>query len=102
MRVVPQLDRYPRLIALVQTPPGKLAALLAFAILLFLDGESLYLEIAAIAAVLSFFPNYRRSLLSAATLYWLLVHPNWIRQGLAGKVAAAEGFTQGWGLVLAA
>ncbi len=100
MRIVPQLDRQPRLIELVQKPAGKIAISLAFAYLLRLNGESLYIELATIAAALSFFPRRRRILLTGATLYWLLVHPNLIRRSLIHSVAAAEGFTEGWGLVL--
>ena len=102
MQVVPQLDTYPRLIGLVQTPAGKIAAATAFGLLLLLNGETLFLELAAIVAVLSFFPRYRRPLISAGTLYWLLVHPNWIRQGLIRKVAEAEGLPGDWRLVLGA
>ena len=102
IRVVPQLDRCPRLAALVQTPAGKIAAALAFAVLLLLNGETRYLELGAFILAMSFFPRYRRLLLSGATLYWLILHPNWIRQGLIRKVAAVEGYADGWGLVLAA
>src|SRR5437868_1895664 len=102
MRVIPQLDAYPRLITLVQTPIGKISAITAFAFLLLLNGEPLCLELTAIVAVLSFFPKYRRPLISAATLYWLLVDQNWIRQGLIRKVASAEGVREGWGLVMGA
>ena len=91
MRVVPQLDRYPRLIALVQTPAGKIAAATAFGVLLLLNGEARYLELAAIILAMSFFPRYRRTLLSSATLYWLILHRNWIRQGVIRRVAADEG-----------
>jgi len=86
----------------VQTPIGKISAICAFAFLLLLNGEALYLELAAIVAILSFFPKYRRPLISAATLYWLLIHPNWIRQGLIRRVASDEGVGPGWGLVLGA
>jgi hypothetical protein len=102
MRIIPQLDAYPRLVCLVQTPLGKISAIIAFALLMLVNGEALYLELAAIVAVLSFFPKYRRPLLSAATLYWLLLHPNWIPQGLIRRVALAEGIREGWGLVLGA
>jgi Ca2+/Na+ antiporter len=90
------------LVALVQTPVGKIAAITVFTFLLLLNGEASYLELAVILALLSFFPGYRRPLISLATLYWLLVHPNWIREGLIRKVAAAEGYQAGWGLVLGA
>lgn len=79
---------------------GKIVAVAAFALLLRLNYAAYCLELAAVVAVLSFFPQYRRPLLSAATLYWLLVHPNWIRQGLIRTAASAEGVHEGWGLVL--
>jgi hypothetical protein len=100
VRIVPQLDRQSRLIVLVQKPTGKIAISLAFAVLLLLNGESLYIELATIAAALSFFPRQRRIMLSGATLYWLLVHPNLIRRSLIHSVAAAEGFAEGWRLGL--
>jgi hypothetical protein len=102
MRIIPQLDAYPRLVSVAQTPMGKICGITAFALLLLLNGEALYLELAAIAAILSFFPKYRRPLISAAALYWLLIHPNWIPQGLIRRVALAEGLREGWGLVLGA
>jgi hypothetical protein len=81
---------------------GKAGAITAFAVLLLLNGEAWYLELTAVVAVLTFFPKHRRPLISAATLYWLLFHPNWIRQGFIRRIALAEGVPDGWGLALAA
>jgi len=81
---------------------GKVAAIVAFAFLLMLNRVAFYLELAAIVAVLSFFPKYRRPLISAATLYWLALHATWIRQDLIRRVALDEGVGDGWWLVLGA
>jgi len=102
MRLVPQLDTYPRLVTLAQTPLGKIAATTAFGLLLVLNGEPLALEIAAIVAILSFVPAHRRVIVSAATLCWLLFHPNWIPMALIRKVAASEHLDVDFGLKLAA
>ena len=101
MRVVPQLDTYPRLVALTQTPLGKVAATVAFGVLLLLNGQPLALQIGAIVAILSFLPEYRRAIISAATLGWLLFHPNWIPLALIRKVAANEHLDAGCGVHLA-
>ncbi|HTS26276.1 MAG TPA: hypothetical protein VMH81_10415 [Bryobacteraceae bacterium] len=65
MRLVPQLDRHPKLIALIQAPAGKIAAAVLFALLLFLNGEPRFLELAAFVLAMSFLPELRRTLLSA-------------------------------------
>ena len=101
MRVVPQLDTYPRLVALAQTPLGKVAAAVAFGFLLLLNGQPLALQVGAIVAILSFLPEHRRAISSAATLGWLLFHPNWIPWALIRKVAANERLAAGFGLQLA-
>ena len=80
MRIVPQLDTHPRIVAFAETPAGKLAAVAAFALLLrlarmpFGGSTTPVVEMAAIVGILSFFPQHRRLLVSAATLYWLAFH----------------------------
>jgi hypothetical protein len=101
MRVVPQLETYSRLVSLVQTPAGKVAAAAAFGLLLLVNGQPLALEISAVVAVLSFAPEHRRVIVSAATLGWLLFHPSWIPMALIRKVAADEYLDAGFGVQLA-
>jgi hypothetical protein len=101
MRVVPQLDGYPRLVALAQTPAGKVAAAAAFGLLLLLNGQPLAVHIAAIAAILSFVPEHRRAIISVATLAWLLSQQSWIPMALIRKVAAIEHAETGFTLTLA-
>jgi hypothetical protein len=100
MRIIPQLDRNPKLVDLAQTPTGKFGLLLAFAVLLRLNAEELYLQLAALLALPSFFPRRRMALLSVGTGCWLLVHPLWKHAGVIGWVAASEGIKPGLGLVL--
>src|SRR5260370_38277081 len=100
MGVVPQLETYPRLVALVQTPAGRVAAAAAFGLLLLLNGQPLALEISAVVAILSFAPEHRRMIVSAATLAWLLFHPSWIPMALIRKVAAYEHLHAGFALEL--
>jgi hypothetical protein len=96
MKIVPQLDTYPRLIRLVQTPAGRLACLVAFALLLLLNGNPYWMELSLLSGLMGVFPRHRRKLLSLLAIYWLLRHGQaWLWPGLAGKAAAAAGLSGG-------
>jgi hypothetical protein len=109
MRIVPQLDTYPKLVAFAQTPAGKVAAVAAFAVLLrlarmpFASTKTPVVEMAAIVGILSFFPQYRRLLVSAATLFWLVFHAQPLLQlDFVRWVASSQGFRTGPALTGAA
>jgi hypothetical protein len=95
LKIVPQLDTWPELIEWTQTPLGRIGSATAFSCLLLLNGVPLFLELGTIAGILSFLPAYRRPLVSAAALYWLIVHHTWVRIDLVRRVASVEGLDIG-------
>ncbi len=109
MRIVPQLDTYPKLIAFAQTPAGKVAAVAAFAVLLrlarmpFGSIRTPVVELAVIVGILSFFPQHRRLLVSAATLYYLVRHAgSLLKLDFIRWVASWQGIRTGPTLTVAA
>ena len=102
MRIVPQLDTYPKLIAFAETPAGKVGAVATFAVLLrlarmpFGSIRTPVVEMAVIVGILSFLPKYRRPLVSAATLYWLVFHAEpMLKLDFVRWVASTYGFRTG-------
>lgn len=75
VRLVPQLDRCPRLVAFAQTVPGKLTIVTLFAPLLLLHGLSLWWLISLYLIAFSLFPRYRWQILLVSTWSFLLVGP---------------------------
>ena len=98
-KIVPQLDTYPTLVRAVETRWGKVAAVAAFAALLYLNRVPSWVEIAIIAGILSFLPQHRRPLLTAAMVYWLLRHcglpepDTWLRFELVRSIGHADGLS---------
>jgi hypothetical protein len=100
IKIVPQLDTYPRLLSFGQTRPGKAVLLAAFAIGLFAVRADSWIELTAVIALMTYFPARRRLLLSIATLYWLFFHSAWLNWDLLRSMAKAEGQRTDWTLTL--
>lgn len=100
MKIVPQIDTYPRLVGLGQTALGKAALIAAFAWGLHLHGTDSWIEIAAAVALIACFPEQRRLLTSMAALYWLFFHPTWLNWGFLQRLAKAAGQRTDWPLAL--
>jgi hypothetical protein len=88
--IIPRLDENPEIVAQAQTAEGKIALLALAAGLLVLKNSAPPVFLAAVVLV-TFAPAYRRIVLAAAGLYWI-VTSGLLRQDLMGEVAAAAGF----------
>src|ERR1700691_864883 len=87
--IIPRLDENPKIVSQAQTPAGKIA-LLALAVgLLVLKNSAPPVFLAAVILV-TFAPAYRRIVLAAAGLYWI-VTSGLLRQDLLGQVARGAG-----------
>ena len=75
MRIIPRIDRDPRIVAFVQTPAGKAVALAVFAALLAPMRFRCFFEVLAVLGLMTLFPSHRRALLSLGVVYWTVVHP---------------------------
>ena len=75
MRIIPRIDRDPRIVAFVQTPAGKAVALAVFAALLAPMRFRFFFEVLAVLGLMTLFPSHRRALLSLGVVYWTVVHP---------------------------
>jgi len=102
MKIVPQLDTYPRLVTFCQTAWGKVALLVVFGGLLRINALSSWIEVTVAAAGFSFLPRHRHMLLSIAALYWLLVHHDWIDWEFIQRVGSAGAHARGYTLHLLA
>jgi hypothetical protein len=92
LRIIPQLDTYPRLVTFVQTPPGKIGLLAAFALLLtFSNSAGSVLGLSLILTAITFFPKWRRMLVTVGTLAWLLGPKPWIQWDFLAEVAHRSG-----------
>lgn len=91
-RIIPQIDKDPRLVAYVQSLAGRVvlfAILTALAALLgFFDVD---LSVAPLAAACAYTQNLRRYLIPLATLLLLYKHGFWIDIDLVRRVAEQEG-----------
>jgi hypothetical protein len=88
-RVIPEIDKDPRLIEYVQGWPGRLLLIAAFAVLLgLLRADPL---VAALAAACAYAARYRRYLIPAATLLLLYQNGFWVDVDLVARVADQEG-----------
>jgi hypothetical protein len=101
VQIVPQLDRYPRLVALAQTDFGKLAALAVFGLLLWLNGNPVFVGVTLTVGVIGLFPQHRRLLLALASVCWLLSYSGRVGLGFIKQVAAGEGIQTGSALLCA-
>ncbi|HLJ17741.1 MAG TPA: hypothetical protein VKV15_24810 [Bryobacteraceae bacterium] len=88
MKIIPPIDTYPGVVRFCETRWGKVALLLAFAIILLINGVSYWTELTLLAGVLSFLPEHREILLSLAALYWLVVHKDWTRWDFIHQITA--------------
>ncbi len=98
IKIVPQLDTYPRLVSFGQTALGKAALLGVFAGGLLGNRLDSWIEMTAIVAVMAYFPARRRLLTSMAGLYWLFFHPTWLNWTFLRMLAKAEGQRTDWTL----
>lgn len=91
-RLVPAIDTYPRLVTLAQSKFGKALLLSLFAAGLRLRYEPMTaLAMAAILAVTTFLPNYRRWIVTGGTLIWLARNPHWFDWTVPQYVARSRG-----------
>lgn len=100
MKIVPQLDKYQRLVSFGQSAFGKPVLLTAFLVGLYVIRVASPLELTAAIALMTYFPARRRLLLSFATLYWLLFHSGWLNWTFLRSLAKAEGQRTDWPLTV--
>ncbi len=94
-RIIPQIDRDPRLVAYAQSLPGRavlFAILAALATLLNFFGVDFF--IAPLAAACAYAQKLRRYLIPFATLLMLCKNGFWVDVDLVKRVAEQEGLTQ--------
>jgi hypothetical protein len=84
------LETYPGIVALVQTPVGKVLLFVLFATLLRPFGR-LWLPVTIAAAAAAYAGQYRSRVVTLATLYVLFLYPGWIDWTPASLVAIGEG-----------
>jgi hypothetical protein len=102
VKIIPQIDTYPRLLAFGQTRWGKLTLLVAFASVLWVDRVPHWLALTAAAGVMSYLPKYRESLLTLAGLCFLFLYRDWVQWGFLQRIAAGEAYSRPWILDLSA
>ena len=90
-RIIPAIDQSPALVQLAQHAGGKLLLLAVFALGLYLHGTRWWPELVVILAAMSFWPQFRRPLLTAATIYWLLGSHTRLEWSLLRKVFETQG-----------
>ncbi|MGA3017520.1 MAG: hypothetical protein ABSF62_10410 [Bryobacteraceae bacterium] len=100
MKIVPQLDTYPRLVSFGQTALGKAALLGAFAWWLLVNRLNTWIEITVAVALMAYFPARRRLLASIGALYWLFFHSTWLNWTFLRELAKAEGQRTDWTLTV--
>lgn len=101
-RVIPQLDSYPQVVHLVQTPLGKVLLFTLFAFLLSCF-SGYWLEMTVILTMIDLFPRNRRALLGVGALWFALLHPSsWQNTTFIRKVGAIQGIEDGELLLLQA
>jgi len=75
LRLIPALEKNPQLVALAQTPPGKLLLLAVFSVVLAVLQPS-WLRVTPFLVLTSFFPRHRRAVVSLGTGVLALALPN--------------------------
>jgi hypothetical protein len=80
LRVVPQLDTYPRIVAFAETHSGRALLLLMFLLLLVPTNQPWPVVVVAGAAACAYAGPHRRWILVAATLSVLCLRPHWFIQ----------------------
>jgi len=100
MKIVPQLDTYPRLVSFGQTTLGKVALTGVFAVGLFVNHMDSWIEMTVAVALVAYFPARRRLLVSVAALYLLLFHSTWLNWEFLRNAAKAAGQRTDWTLTV--
>jgi len=72
-RLIPRFESYPAVVSFVATPAGKLTNIAIFSAGLYLYRMNWWAEATVLFLGLSFFPQYRRALVLAGTMYWLFM-----------------------------
>jgi hypothetical protein len=98
LKIVPQLDTYPRLVSFAQTPLGIAALIGAFAGGLLINHVNSWIEMTVATALMAIFPARRRLLASVTALYWLLFHSTWLDWTFLRTMARTEGQETAWTL----
>ena len=84
------IETYPNIVAMVQTPLGRVLLLVLFAIFLH-PFSDLWIPVTVAAAAAAYAGQYRSRVVTLATLGFLLLYPGWIDWRSASLVAAGEG-----------
>jgi len=71
-KIIPQLDKYPRIVNYSQTLLGKMIIVAFFSLGLFLCNIAFWKELGIVLFILSLFPKQRKFLVVVASLYWLV------------------------------
>ena len=73
-RLIPRLETYPSVVSLAQTAPGKLVVLALFCLGMrfFLADFGAALELAVLVALITFMPEYRRFILAATPIVFVI------------------------------
>ena len=87
--IIPRLDENPKLVAQAQTVSGKVAVVAMAVCLLGWRTPRPIVFLVAVALV-TFLPAYRRIVLAAAGLYWIVMS-GLLKQDLVGEVAGRAG-----------
>jgi hypothetical protein len=87
--IIPRLDENPKIVAQAQTAAGK-TVVIAMAVCLLSWRRPTPIVFLAAVALVTFLPAYRRIVLAAASLYWILTS-GLFRQDVIGQVAAEAG-----------
>ena len=100
LRVVPPIERYPRVVALVQTPAGKLVLLAAFVAMLS-QVSAAWLPVGSFLLLTTVLPGRRREVVAVGTLFWAFIWP--ARTGASANILLGEAlvFLLGGGLYAA-
>lgn len=93
LRLIPAIDTYPTLVRFAQTPVGKSAVLVVFAVGLMLHQKAWWLDATVILAGLTFWPGQRRWGVLAGTAYWLMQHSQF-RWTAVERVAQTHGVAE--------
>ncbi|MGO4880605.1 MAG: hypothetical protein ACLP59_07265 [Bryobacteraceae bacterium] len=89
-KLIPSLEKFPRLVAQCQRPAGKLALLAVFAApLIALTSD--WPAILVFLALTSAFPRHRRSVVSICGIVIAIALPNWLELSFLDRIAGHEG-----------
>lgn len=92
-RIIPAIDQSPALVKFTQHAGGKVLMLVVFAFGLVLLGSRSWQELVLLLAAMSFWPRFRRPLLTAGTIYWLASQNTALNWNLLRKVFHVQGLS---------